>query len=236
MKRIFYAGDSTVTFNKIDSYPQAGLSQGLQYYLREDVFVYSFAVNGRSTKSFIDEGRLEAIDREIREGDFLFIQFGHNDEKESDPLRYAPADTLYKENLERFVRVAWAHGALPLIISPVARRLFDAQGRFLPGSHGAYPEAAAQAAGELAVPFIDLTARSEAYLAAVGDTASRPMYVYPKDNSHFQLHGAVVMAGFIAQGLRDAGGEYAKLLISTLKKDEADVVKLTGAAFKDETV
>ena len=72
MAAIFYAGDSTVKFNKIDSYPQTGISQAMLLFLKEGVTMRSFAQNGRSTKSFMDEGRLGAIKREIKEGDFLF--------------------------------------------------------------------------------------------------------------------------------------------------------------------
>ena len=74
MERIIYLGDSTVTYNHIATWPQTGLSQGLLLYLKDDVFVRSFAINGRSTKSFIDQGRLAAADAYIEPGDFVFIQ------------------------------------------------------------------------------------------------------------------------------------------------------------------
>ncbi len=93
MTKILYAGDSTVKFNKIDSYPQTGISQAMLLFLKDGVEMRSFAQNGRSTKSFIDEGRLDRIDREIGEGDFLLIQFGHNDEKD-DPGIHTAGDHL----------------------------------------------------------------------------------------------------------------------------------------------
>lgn len=231
MVKLFYAGDSTVTFNKADSYPQAGLSQGLTWYLKDDVFLRPFGVNGRSTKSFMDEGRLKHIDDEIGEGDFLFIEFGHNDEKESDPSRYAEAATDYKDNLKKFTDVAKRHNAYPLIITSVARRLFDENGVFKPGSHGEYPRCAIEAAKEAGVPYIDLNRVSEDYLSCVGDYASRAMYVYPKDNSHLTMHGAVVYAGFIADGLSELGSPYSDLLIRQTKKPGAD-----KSYEKDETV
>ena len=236
MRRIIYAGDSTVTFNKINSYPQAGLSQGLAYYTAEDVFIYSFAVNGRSTKSFIDEGRFEKIKKELIAGDILLIQFGHNDEKIQDPNRYAAPYTDYKNNLKMMAQTALDKGAFPVIISPVARRLFDADGVFMPGSHGEYPKASKEAAKEMNIPFIDLTAASEKYLSDIGDTASRPMYVYPKDNSHFQLQGAVVMAGFIARAFEKFGGIYSDILIKNEDTGKKDVGKMTSDAFKNEGV
>ena len=213
MIKLFYAGDSTVTFNKISTYPQAGLSQGLTWYLKDDVFLRPFGVNGRSTKSFIDEGRLAEIESEISEGDYLFIEFGHNDEKANDPARYADASTDYKENLKKFIEVAGNNGAYPVIITSVARRLFDEAGNFKPGSHGKYPQCAIEAAEEAGIPYIDLNKMSENYVACMGDYASRPMYVYPKDNSHLTMHGAVVFAGFIADGLRRLGKPYSDLLI-----------------------
>lgn len=221
MRRIIYAGDSTVTFNRIATYPQTGLSQGLLLYVKEDVFVRSFAINGRSTKSFIAQGRLAQVDAYLEEGDVLLIQFGHNDEKQADPLRYADPYGEYTDNLRLFIETARRHGALPVLVTSLARRLFDPQtGRFLPGSHGDYPDAVRRLAAEEQVPCIDLTAASEQYLAAVGDFASRALYVYPADNSHLSVHGAAVYAGFIADGLRALGGTYADLLVA---RDAEDV-------------
>lgn len=216
--RVIYAGDSTVAFNKFDTYPQTGLSQGLLLYLKDDVFLRSFAVNGRSTKSFIDEGRLREIDDYLLEEDLFLIQFGHNDEKKEDPSRYAEAYGAYQENLRSMIGVARRHGALPVLITSVARRLFDENGRFLGGSHGDYPEAMRLLARQEGVPCIDLNGRSEAYLEALGDLASRSLYVYPKDNSHLSYQGAVVYAGMIAEGLRDLGAPYDHFLHGEVRR------------------
>ncbi len=219
MKRIIYAGDSTVTFNKIASWPQAGLSQGLPLYLKDDVWVRSFAINGRSTRSFIEQGRLAQIDRFLEPGDYLFIQFGHNDEKENDPSRYADPEREFPANLRQFIDTACRHEALPVLITPLARRTFDARGRFMPGSHGAYPDAVRRVAREEGVPCIDLTEASERYLAGTGDIASRALYVYPKDNTHLVMYGAVVYAGMIADGLLSLGDPYADLLVARTAAD-----------------
>ncbi len=245
MQRIIYAGDSTVTFNHIATYPQTGLSQGLSLYVKDDVFIRSFAINGRSTKSFIDQGRLKAVDEYLMPGDFLFIQFGHNDEKMSDPLRYADPHTTYRDNLKLFVETARKHDAVPVIISPIARRLFDTSGIFLPGSHGEFPEAARIVAEETGCAFIEMTSVSENYIAMLGDFASRPLYVYPKDNSHLTMQGAVVMAGFLADGLLKLGSPYSDLLVPRDAKiiDEDDapahqpyMVQEQGEAFSDPTL
>ena len=224
MKRIIYLGDSTVTYNHIATYPQTGLSQGLLWYVKDDVFIRSFAINGRSTKSFIDQGRLAAAQQEIGKGDIVLIQFGHNDQKLSDPLRYCDPYGSYQENLRRMADIARDKGAYPVILSSIARRLFDEKGNFLPGSHGEYPKAAQELAEREGIPFIELTKKTEEYLTKLGDFASRPLYVYPKDNSHLQVHGAVVMAGFIADGLLALGSPYSDVLVPRNAKiiDEDD--------------
>jgi len=213
VRRILYAGDSTVTFNKFDTYPQTGLSQGLLLYLKDDVFLRSFAVNGRSTKSFLEEGRLTEMEACLQEGDLFLIQFGHNDEKKEDPKRYAAPFGAYQENLKVMIDAAREKKALPVLITPVARRLFDGRGAFLGGSHGEYPEAMKRLAEREKVPVIDLNSWSEAYLRQVGDLGSRPMYVYPKDNSHLTYFGAAVMAEFLAKELWKLGGPYAEVLL-----------------------
>ncbi|MBR4733632.1 MAG: rhamnogalacturonan acetylesterase [Lachnospiraceae bacterium] len=213
MKRILYAGDSTVKFNRFDSYPQTGISQGLLLYLKDDVFLRSFAENGRSTKSFIDEGRLQEIEKTIAEGDVFLIQFGHNDAKMDDPLRYTEAYGSFQENLKLMADVARKVGAWPVLITPVARRYFDKDGQFLGGSHGEYPKAMKELAERENVPCIDLNAISENYLECVGDLASRPMYVYPKDNTHLTYHGAAIYAGMIAREIKKLGEPYSGLLV-----------------------
>ncbi len=210
MERILYAGDSTVQLNKIDTYPQTGMGQVLSLYTRDGVEVKNFAKNGRSTKSFIDEGRLAAMERELRPGDLLLVQFGHNDEKD-DPARHTCPDTDFQENLLRFAQAAKERGARAVFVTPIARRLFDAQGRFCAGSHGAYPEAVKAAAARAGVPVVDLTSITEAYLERVGDLWSRPLFVWPKDNTHLKYEGAILMAGFLVKELKKLGEPYRGL-------------------------
>lgn len=213
MTTIWYIGDSTVARNNINSYPQTGMSQGLSLYLKEAVRIESLAKNGRSTKSFLDEGRFAPVEAGMQPGDFLLIQFGHNDEK-PDEARHTDPDTTFRENLTLFVNAAKKAGAYPVLVTPIARRLFDEKGIFLPGSHGAYPGAVKAAAAEAGVPVIDLTSATEDYLALLGDEASKPLFVWPKDNTHLKPEGAVKMAGFLAQGLYDLGKPYSDLLAS----------------------
>jgi len=211
MKRIFYIGDSTVQFNKIDTYPQTGMSQVLELYTAEDVRVVPCGKNGRSTKSFLDEGRFEPVRREMTEGDFLFIQFGHNDEK-ADPARHTDPWGSFQDNLRYFIREARRAGAYPVLITPIARRLFDTDSTFRPGSHGAYPDAMRQVGAQEQVPVADLTAMTEDYIARLGDEMSKPLYVWPVDNTHLKVEGAVQMAGLLCRELQRFGGIYAQLL------------------------
>ncbi len=211
MTTIFYIGDSTVARNLMETYPQTGMSQGLDRFLRREVHVSSHAKNGRSTKSFLDEGRLEGVRAQMQPGDFLFIQFGHNDAK-ADEARHTDPETSFRENLRSFLRTAREVGAHPLLITPIARRLFDEEGNFLPGSHGAYPEAIRIVGREEGVPVADLTALTEQWLPTLGDEASKPLFMWPIDNTHLKPEGAVRMAGLLADCLRELGGPYAEIL------------------------
>jgi lysophospholipase L1-like esterase len=114
----------------------------------------------------------------------------------------------------KFIQAARENGAYPVLITPIARRHFNDQGKFLPGSHGAYPEAVRQTGKESGVPVIDLTAITEAYLNAVGDLASKAYFMWPGDNTHLKPEGAVIMAGFLSEELRKLGSPYADLLDS----------------------
>lgn len=214
MLTVFYIGDSTVARNNIHSYPQTGMSQGLQLYVKQAVRIECHAKNGRSTKSFLDERRFAAVEAAMQPGDLLLIQFGHNDEKD-DPARHTDPQTTFQHNLRLFIRAARRKGAYPVLITPIGRRLFDKNGAFCPGSHGEYPAAIRQVAADDAVPLVDLTAVTEQFLAQTGDEASKPLFMWPKDNTHLKPEGAVIMAGLLAEGLAALGAPYADLLAGT---------------------
>ena len=211
MNRIFYIGDSTVQLNKIDTYPQTGMSQVLHLYLKDHIRVEPHGKNGRSTKSFLNEGRFLPVQEQLGAGDYLLIQFGHNDEK-ADEARHTDPFGDYQKNLRFFAEEARKRGALPVFITPIARRLFDENGNFRPGSHGDYPEAMRQLGKQMQVPVADLTALTEAYLAQLGDEESKPLFVWPVDNTHLKYDGAVKMAGFLASELKRFGPPYDSLL------------------------
>ena len=139
-RTLYIAGDSTAAQKYADAAPETGWGMALPFFLHKDLPVANHAVNGRSSKSFVDEGRLAVILRQIRPGDFLLIQFGHNDAKKEDPARYTEPWSTYQSHLRQYIDGARARGARPVLATSVERRKFDAAGKALP-THGDYPAA-----------------------------------------------------------------------------------------------
>ncbi|MFB9326214.1 rhamnogalacturonan acetylesterase [Paenibacillus aurantiacus] len=213
MLNLYIAGDSTAAQKGGGEKPMAGWGEFLPFRFRSGVTVRNWAINGRSTKSFIAEGRLAAIAREIVPGDYWFIQFGHNDGKREDPSRYCDQDD-YRANLSRFVTAAREAGAIPVLLTPVSRRRFAPDGSPDPLAVGPYPEAMREAAAELDVPLLDLFARSQQLYAETGVEASKSLFVhlapgehpnYPDgltDDTHFSELGAQAIARLAADEIR----------------------------------
>ncbi|HET8654543.1 MAG TPA: rhamnogalacturonan acetylesterase [Longimicrobiaceae bacterium] len=221
---LFLAGDSTMAQKLVSRRPETGWGEALQQYFDVDqVRVVNLARNGRSTKSFITEGRWEALLGEVKPGDYVFIQFGHNDEKRNKPAVYADPHTDYPRNLDRFVRDVRARGGHPVLLTPVARRKFAADGT-VEDTHGAYPDAVRAVARRDSVPLVDMQQRSTEVLARCGEAGSRLLYNqlepgqnpnYPQgvhDDTHFSPLGAQVMASLAVQGVRDAVPDLARYL------------------------
>ncbi len=226
MAVIYWAGDSTVQYNNINTFPQTGIGQVFHLFLKPEVRVENHAKNGRSTKSFLDESRLAPIYDRMTEGDFLFIQFGHNDEKKEDPDRYTEPFSEYKANLEKFIHAARNKKAWPVLITPIERRCFTEGDRLGPGEHSDYVAAMKQTAEELRVPLIDLCGMSRGKLREAGAEKTKKWYmhlpqgVYPyhmeglADDTHLRYEGAVIYGGCIARGLKELGGIYSELLVA----------------------
>ncbi|WP_414664710.1 rhamnogalacturonan acetylesterase [Horticoccus sp. 23ND18S-11] len=210
--RIFLIGDSTMA-NKPADLPEWGWGMALGAFLVDPAMVQNHAQNGRSTKSFIDEGRWEKVRAELKSGDFVLIQFAHNDEKKDDPKRYADPATTYRDNLRRFISETRAQGATPLLATPVCRRKFNAAGK-LTDTHGAYPDAVRAVAKETGVALLDLERATAAWLQATGDEPSRKffMWIEPgahpkipdgrKDDTHFVEAGARQVASLAVADIR----------------------------------
>ncbi|MCM3175805.1 rhamnogalacturonan acetylesterase [Paenibacillus sp. MER 99-2] len=210
---VFLAGDSTVTDQPESGYPYCGWGQLLPAQFKHDVAVDNHAQSGRSSRSFINEGRLDAIQRKIKAEDFLFIQFGHNDEK-PDPSRGTKPFTTYKEHLKKYIDVAHEAGARPVLVTPVHRRYFADDGT-LTDTHGDYIVAVRELAQEEEVPLIDLAERSRLMFEQTGIEGTKEdfMWVLPgefmnfpagvEDNTHFQERGAHRLAQQVAEAIRE---------------------------------
>ncbi|GAB3648911.1 hypothetical protein GCM10028833_15690 [Glycomyces tarimensis] len=208
---VYLASDSTV--QTYDPYwePQAGWGQVFDRYFDEEVTIANHAIGGRSSRSFIEEGRLDAILDEIQPGDYLFVQFGHNDATQSRPERYTPPDDYKTYLRDHYIAGAIEAGAVPVLVSPVSRRDFDpATGEFNV-SFPEYVEKVHQLHQETGVAMVDLSASSRAYLDQIGPEEAKSVFlhvpagVYPNrpdgtvDDTHFQEYGAIQMARLVAE-------------------------------------
>ncbi|MEW2609442.1 rhamnogalacturonan acetylesterase [Streptomyces sp. NPDC047880] len=201
---LYIAGDSTAAQKYKDAAPETGWAMAVPFFLRSSrIAVSNHAVNGRSSKSFVDEGRLKAILSAIRPGDLLLVQFAHNDEKAEDPTRYTEPWSTYQQYLRRYLDGARARGARPVLATSVERRRFDAAGKALP-THGEYPAAMrALAAGER-VPLLDVQALSLALWQRLGTEETKKYFNWTateQDNTHFNPPGAIEVARLVAREL-----------------------------------
>jgi len=193
---IFIAGDSTVTDQ--GSPPWAGWGQMMPLLFKPGVATANYADSGESAGSFA-HSFLPKIWGVIRSNDFLFVQFGHNDEKGYDT-------TTYTNYLATYISGARQRGALPVLITPVERRRFDSDGNAL-DTHGSYPGAMRQLAADQGVPLIDLQASSKAYFQYLGPEGTKQVFNYAPgyaDNTHFQEYGGVQIARLVVEGIKEA--------------------------------
>lgn len=209
---IYLVGDSTVSNYSSSYWPRAGWGQMLAESFDQDVIVKNEARPGRSSKSFIREGRLKRILNQIEKGDYLFIQFGHNDGKMNDPALYTEPATTYKRFLKQYIDGARKKNAIPVLITPVERRRFSKDGMAL-NTHGHYPTAMKEVALEENVPIIDLTTKSKDLYQLLGPEKTKALFLwmdagehrnYPKgsrDNTHFQQKGAREIARLVIEGM-----------------------------------
>ena len=203
-------GDSTMA-DKDLSYenPERGWGQRLKSHVDTNVVVANYAQNGRSTKSVQTLGIWDEVKKDLKAGEYLFIQFGHNDSKESDTTRYAAPFGAYQDNLRIFIDHALKVGAKPVLFTPVSRRWFDDNGNLKVNCHGDYPEAVMQVAREYGLPLIDANRITQDWLMGLGDEPSRQYYMWiekgvnPKhpdgkvDNTHTNVAGARKIVGLL---------------------------------------
>ena len=203
VRRVFVAGDSTAAEYGPERAPRNGWGQQLQSFLDPAAFeVRNHAIGGRSSRSFIEEGRLEPIARELGKGDVLLVQFGHNDAKYEDPRRYNEPVHAYPEWLMRYVALARERGATPILLTPVSRRVWDF-GSLL-DTHARYTDAVRVLAEREQVALIDLNASSTHWIRALGDEGSKPYFEHVpergvRDDTHFSVAGATLVACLVVR-------------------------------------
>lgn len=204
---LYIAGDSTSTDQGAEPFNSWG--QMLTRFFKPEIAVANNGESGESLHSFIGENRLAKVMSVIKPGDYLFIQMGHNDQKEKG--EGVGAFTTYKDSLKRFVTEARQHGATPVLITPMNRLTFDDAGK-ITNSLGDFPEAVRQAAKEEKVALIDLNAMSKPFYEALGPTEAHKAFA-GKDTTHHSNYGSYELAKCIVEGIKQAKLPIAKFLV-----------------------
>jgi lysophospholipase L1-like esterase len=232
--KLFLIGDSTMADKTpIDENPERGWGMVLPSYFNENVVIENHARNGRSSRTFIKEGRWDFVLNRIGKGDFVVIQFGHNDEVKEKKSFTTPED--FKANFERMVKDVRSKGANPILCTSVARRKFDTIGNLV-DTHPVYPAIIRKVAIEMNVPLIDMQQKSEKVLRSYGSENSTKLFMHiapgiwkavpqgRKDDTHFVEAGAMEMAKCFVEGVKELN---IKPLEKNLLKTEDVKLKLT---------
>lgn len=226
--RIFLAGDSTMATKEAKAYPETGWGMPFVHFWDSTVTVVNKARNGRSTKTFISEGLWKSVMDEAGEGDYVIIQFGHNDESVDKKERYATPDT-FKMNLKKIIQETRDKKAIPVLFTPVSRRKFDKNGNAVE-THREYSALVREVAAETAVLFVDLDAKSRALYQQFGEENSKLLFLqlqpgehpnYPEgknDNTHFNELGARLIAQLVLKELKELKIELTDRIIIPAKK------------------
>lgn len=209
---VYLIGDSTVSDKAVSTYPETGWGMPFKYYFDTTVVVDNRAKNGRSTRTFIEEGRWKSVMKTLKAGDYVLIQFGHNDEVPTKGS-YTPPDQ-FMANLVKFITDTRSRQATPVLITPVARRRFDSAGHVV-DTHAKYAALVRKVAKEQHTALIDLTKTSMQLLQQLGPEESKFLWLnlskgenphYPDgrhDNTHFNELGARKMAELVLKGIKD---------------------------------
>jgi lysophospholipase L1-like esterase len=203
---VYMAGDSTMADKPTDPpNPEHGWGQLLPKFFKDPAMIVNYAVNGRSTRSFISEGRWQKLIDAVRPGDWVIIQFAHNDEK-----IFPNARGEFQDNLRRFVKDVRAKNANPILATPCARRSFDEAGKLV-DTHGDYPDAVRAVAAATKVPLLDLNRLTMALEEGDGAEGSKRLHLWIaageysrqpegyQDNTHYSAYGAERVAALAVQ-------------------------------------
>ncbi|MFJ9112432.1 rhamnogalacturonan acetylesterase [Streptomyces sp. NPDC102283] len=215
-RTIHIAGDSTAAAKHPEAAPETGWGMALPFFLADRLRVANHAVNGRSSKSLLDEGRLASLLNGVRPGDLVLVQFGHNDQKTGDPARGTDPYTTYQQYLRQYVKGARERSARPVLVTSVERRRFTDDGTAL-SSLGEYPAAMRALAAEEDVPLVDVQALSLARWQELGPDGTEACFLWldpgdspnhpdgARDNTHFRPAGAIEVARLTARALLGEG-------------------------------
>lgn len=211
---LFLIGDSTMANKENpDKNPEHGWGQVLDQFFTTGIEIQNHAMNGRSSKSFRTEGRWNTIEKQLKKGDFVIIQFGHNDQKVKDSTKFTNPYTQYRANLERYVKEARAKGAIPILMTSIVRRNFNENG-VLVDTHKEYPLIVRLVADDLHVPFVDMQLLTEQLEVSYGPENSKKLHLhykegeepyYPKgkdDDTHLSKQGADLVAQLAVNSLK----------------------------------
>ena len=209
---IWLIGDSTMSIKETNAYPETGWGMPFVYFWDSTVQVENLARNGRSTSSFRNEGRWKPAMAHMQRGDYVFIQFGHNDEVPT--KKTYTTESEFRHNLETYVSDTRSRGGNPVLLTPVARRKFDSLGH-VEGTHDVYSQIVRDVAREKSVPLIDLDRKAQALYQQLGVEESKLLFNHLKpgehpnypdgkeDNTHFSELGARLIAEIVLTGIRE---------------------------------
>lgn len=209
--RVFLVGDSTVQSYDENSKPLAGWGQFIQNYFTDEVQFKNHAIGGRSSKSFVVEGRLDRVLSELRKNDFLFIQMGHNDSTKSKPERYTEPQKEYKQYLKLYIDGAIERKAIPVLITPVGTLKYE-NNKFLKDFPD-YCNSMKELAKREGVKLIDLMEMSVEYYSSLGYEEAYQMFMVSHngtDHVHFTEKGAEAIARLVSVGVKGLNIEISK--------------------------
>ena len=224
---VYLIGDSTMSEKTVNAYPETGWGMPFSHFFDGNIQVDNRAKNGRSTKSFLSEQRWKSVMESLTEGDYVFMQFGHNDEVQT-KITYTPAAD-YKNNLLLFINESRSKKAIPVLITPVSRRKFDASGKALETHE--YSKLVRELSAEQDVPLIDLDARSIELYQKMGPAGSALLFnqlepgIHPNypngkiDNTHFNEVGAREIARLVLEEIKKLNLGLVAYIVKPKQKD-----------------
>ncbi len=222
---IYLVGDSTMADKEVKAYPETGWGTPFKIFFDSSVVVENHAKNGRSTRTFMTEGRWQTIVDKLEEGDYVFIQFGHNDEVQTKKSSTTPDE--YQANLEKYITDTRSKNATPILLTPITRRQFD-ENNHVKETHPEYSDLLTEIGKKMNVPVIDMDTKSRKLVEGYGPDFSKELYLHLKpeehpnypdgveDNTHFSELGARKMAQMVLAEIREIQPGLAERIV---KKD-----------------